>query len=401
MHPDKFTIIIPTRDRADTLEHALRTVTMQDYNRLEIVVSDNFSQDETRKVVEANADSRIVYVNTGRRLSMTHNWEFALARASGDWIGFIGDDDGLLPGSITAASAIAKETGVELIRSRSAFYQWPSIGGHGSGILTVPIGGQSGVREAGSVLRRVIDGRLDYQNLPTIYNGGFVHRRAIDRSRAADGSFFQSQIPDLYSSIVLSALTDRFFWSGRPFAINGASRHSTGTSYFSESSDAEAQRAARLFAAEPNIPLHPRVPSNDDGSIPRSIQALLYESYLQAQRHHPNLPPVDPRAQLRAIMHAAGSHERQIESWAAKFADTNAIDMISPSPSARQVRKVRRALARVYMNRMMFPAKDGPPIPNVYCASRVAGVALENPPTLPIALVRNVVERAITILSLS
>lgn len=401
MHPNKFTIIIPTRDRGDTLEYALRTVTMQDYAALEIVVSDNFSQDSTRNVVEANADPRIVYVNTGRRLSMTQNWEFALTHATGDWIGFIGDDDGLLPGSINAANAIASATGVELIRARSAFYQWPSIPGRGSGALTVPIGGRSGVRETASALRRVMDGRSEYQNLPTIYNGGFVHRRAIDRSRAADGSFFQSQIPDLYSSIVLSALTKRFFWSARPLAINGASRHSTGTSYFSAGDDSTAQRAARLFAAESNIPLHYKVPCNDDGSIPRSIQALLLESYLQAQTHHPHLSPLDPATQLRTILRTAGSHEGQIRCWAEKFAAINAIEIVAPSPVTRQFRNAKRSLARIYMDRILFPVKGEPAIANVHAASLIAGDAMSNPPTLPRTLVRNVVERSIGMLSRS
>ncbi len=44
----RFTIIIPTRERAATLEHALRTVTDQDFASLEIIVSDNASTDNTR-----------------------------------------------------------------------------------------------------------------------------------------------------------------------------------------------------------------------------------------------------------------------------------------------------------------------------------------------------------------
>ena len=398
MHPEMFTIIIPTRDRADTLVHALRTVTMQDYAALEIIVSDNCSQDNTREVVEANDDARIVYVNTGQRLSMTHNWEFALAHARGSWIGYLGDDDGLLPGSIAAAAEIAEATGIELIRSRSAFYQWPSIPGRSSGTLTVPIGGRSGVKATGPALRRVLDGKHDYQNLPTIYNGGFVHRRAIDRSRGADGRFFHSQIPDLYSSIVLSALNDRYFWSSRPLAINGASRHSTGTSQFSTGADGDAQRAAKLFAAEPNIPLHHSVPCNDDGSIPRSIQALLLESYLQARAQHPALVPIDPAFQLNRILVSAGSHEAELGRWAERFAAANAITLLAPSKMEKRLRAAGRSLSRAYMDRLLFPAKGAAWIPNVHAASLVAGAALNNPPALAGALVQNVVKRAIDIL---
>lgn len=49
----RFTVVIPTRERCDTLEHAFHTCVIQDYDDLEIIVGDNFSQDRTRKVVES------------------------------------------------------------------------------------------------------------------------------------------------------------------------------------------------------------------------------------------------------------------------------------------------------------------------------------------------------------
>ncbi len=74
----KFTVIIPTRERADTLYYSLKTCVTQDYDDLEILVSDNFSQDNTREVVESFKDPRIRYINTGKRVSMSDNWEFAV-----------------------------------------------------------------------------------------------------------------------------------------------------------------------------------------------------------------------------------------------------------------------------------------------------------------------------------
>jgi glycosyltransferase involved in cell wall biosynthesis len=93
----KFTVIIPTRERADTLYHSLRSVVAQDYGNLNILVSDNFSGDGTREVVQSFPDARIRYINTGRRLAMHENWEFALAQVSGGYVTIIGDDDALLP----------------------------------------------------------------------------------------------------------------------------------------------------------------------------------------------------------------------------------------------------------------------------------------------------------------
>ncbi|RYZ29021.1 MAG: glycosyltransferase, partial [Sphingobacteriales bacterium] len=80
MKEHKYTVVVPTRERADTLLHTLRTCVTQNYDNLTILVSDNCSQDTTEEVVRSFNDPRIQYVNTGKRLSMSHNWEFALSQ---------------------------------------------------------------------------------------------------------------------------------------------------------------------------------------------------------------------------------------------------------------------------------------------------------------------------------
>ena len=90
-------VIIPTRERADTLLFAIKTAFDQNSDDYEVIVSDNFSQDNTKEVVESFSDPRLVYVNSGRRLSMCDNYEFGLEHARGEYIIFIGDDDAIMP----------------------------------------------------------------------------------------------------------------------------------------------------------------------------------------------------------------------------------------------------------------------------------------------------------------
>ena len=111
----KFNVIIPTRERADVLLHCLRTVVMQDYEDLTIIVSDNFSQDNTRQVVDSFHDPRIKYVNTGKRVRMSHNFEFALSHVKDGWVTILGDDDGLLPDALTTVAGVIKKTGCQAI----------------------------------------------------------------------------------------------------------------------------------------------------------------------------------------------------------------------------------------------------------------------------------------------
>ena len=79
-------LIIPTRERADTLKHTLQSALNQSSTDYEIVVCDNNSQDDTKQVVKGFADSRIIYLNTGKRLSMVDNWNYALTYARGDYV---------------------------------------------------------------------------------------------------------------------------------------------------------------------------------------------------------------------------------------------------------------------------------------------------------------------------
>jgi len=81
-----FTIVIPTRERSDTLMHAIKTALSQDYENFRVLVSDNASQDQTKEKVEALKDPRIHYINTGQRVSMSENWEFALNHVSDGWL---------------------------------------------------------------------------------------------------------------------------------------------------------------------------------------------------------------------------------------------------------------------------------------------------------------------------
>src|SRR5437764_11178263 len=97
MSDPRFSVIIPTRNRAETLRVTLRSCTEQDFGPFEIVVSDNDSKDDTRAVVQAAGSSHIRYVKTPRALSMTLNWDFAVAQARGDYVLLIGDDDALMP----------------------------------------------------------------------------------------------------------------------------------------------------------------------------------------------------------------------------------------------------------------------------------------------------------------
>ena len=275
-----FTVIVPTRERADTLVHCLRTLTTQDYANLRILVSDNCSNDDTRAVVESVDDPRIMYVNPGRRLSMAHHWEYALSHVSDGWVMFVGDDDGLCPGAIGQLNELISQSSVEAITAAYSVFVWPGhMRSHPTGKLVVPLGRGAAVRSTKHELRRALAGEIPYSNLPWLYNGGTASIRAINAARGADGRFFRAQTPDLYSAVALSLSLDRYLSVATPIAVGGTSRHSTGASTVHTNSQDEKGAALR-YASEDNIPFH------KDLILGKSVDIVLYECYLQARHLH-------------------------------------------------------------------------------------------------------------------
>jgi len=338
----RITVVLPTRERGDVLEKALATVTAQDYDALEIVVSDNCSTDRTREVVAAAGDPRIRYVNTGRRVSMTGNYEFALSHARPGWVTILGDDDGLMPGALHRVAQLAAETSVHAIRSRVGKYLWPSVTGTAWGRLTVPLERGHEVRACRPWLERVLTGAEGYAELPILYNGGFVTTELVERMKAGTPVLYRSPLPDVYSAVAICSLVDRFVFSHDPFVISGTSKHSTGAAIFARAGQAGANSPAQVFQREESVAFHPAVPREPNGGYPVSVQALIYESYLQTGFLRDEQPGARHAEQLAVALAAGGKNHDIVEAWAQRFAAAHGLDFARGRAAAARIQRLRR-----------------------------------------------------------
>lgn len=320
----KFSVIVPTRERAEVLKSALRTVCEQDYDALTIIVSDNFSQDDTAEVVRSFDDPRIRYINTGKRLSMSHNYAFAMSHVEDGWVTILGDDDALMPGALKRVSELAAETGVEAVRSSFCKYRWP-MGGSG-GRLNVPTSKGTEVRGSAQWLQKVLDGRAGYTDLPMLYTGGFADKRLMDIIHSRMGSYYNSCVPDVYSGVAIASITEKYLFSNEPLAIAGVSRHSTGTYHFSRMQTSDEVSPIQKFLSEENIPFHPGIPVCSDGITPRSPQVLFLESYLQSVPLRAALPENLYANQLVVIAAESDGKDVDLIQWMKDFAQLHGLD---------------------------------------------------------------------------
>ncbi|MGG3887075.1 glycosyltransferase [Brevibacillus panacihumi] len=87
-------ILIPAYNRPQLLEIALQSSLAQTYKNIEIIISDDSTNDEVKKMVEPylEKDSRIIYSKNERNLGVL-NGKRCLELASGDYVNFLMDDD--------------------------------------------------------------------------------------------------------------------------------------------------------------------------------------------------------------------------------------------------------------------------------------------------------------------
>ncbi|MEQ8857289.1 MAG: glycosyltransferase family 2 protein [Pseudomonadales bacterium] len=113
------TIGIPTYNRAHgTLALALRSALHQTYPRIEVVVSDNCSTDDTPQLMAGIDDPRFRYVRHQQNLGANGNFNACLDAARGDYFLLLHDDDLIDPDFVeTCVAAIPENRSVGVIRS--------------------------------------------------------------------------------------------------------------------------------------------------------------------------------------------------------------------------------------------------------------------------------------------
>ncbi len=300
MKNNYFNVIIPTRNRLETLRHALKTVLNQDYDPYKIIVSDNDSHDGTRVFVENLKSEKIEYYNTGRSVSMSSNYEFALSKIQQGFVLLIGDDDGLLPSALKNINALINQENILAVSSRTALYFWPG-GSPYQDVLMIPKGKRNiERRDAPQFLRKVIGGDLNYSELPMLYTGGVVHSSLIEKAKDKGGRFYRSMTPDVYSGIAIASVVNEYIRTETPYAISGLSKYSTGQSQLGVSQN---ETIAKRFFIENDIPFFSEL---GDGKV-KSVHFLTLEAYLQSAFLRPQ-ETVDRILQFEIVVAKAPRH---------------------------------------------------------------------------------------------
>jgi glycosyltransferase involved in cell wall biosynthesis len=224
-------VIVPTRERCETLHYALKNLSEQDFADAEFIVSDNVSNDDTTAVMARFNDARIRYIRTPHRLSMTGNYDFALGHARGTYVTILGDDDGFVPGALSVLAKWAQASGADAISWQEAAYYWPT---HSEperrNLLEIPVLDINWNVPAKAAFAAAKWTFLRWNYLPIIY-GGLVKLDVMNKLRQRTGNYLLSRFPDVYSAIAICSVIDSYIYTEYPFSVFGFSGKSMASSY--------------------------------------------------------------------------------------------------------------------------------------------------------------------------
>lgn len=125
MAPPCVTVAVPTYNRAAELRRAVASVQAQTEVDLEIIVSDNHSDDDTQELAHqfVAADSRIRYVRHERNLGLTANFNSVLTAARGRYVLVLADDDWIDPTYVARCRATLDADKRLAVASGTALYR--------------------------------------------------------------------------------------------------------------------------------------------------------------------------------------------------------------------------------------------------------------------------------------
>lgn len=236
-HPPLLSLLIPTKDRYETLSAVVSEITtwIRD-DRLEIVICDNSTVANESAIAALRArDSRIVYRHSSDDIPITENTERGIALCSGEYLCFIGDDDLVSP-HIMGIVDWLKHVECDCLIYPPARYWWQNVVfasetlSQRPGVFWLPKARGGEVRKRHSVIELsavLARGGVAYMDLPRLYHG-IVSRTSMERVRETFGCYLPGSSPDMSLCMTLALTTETYLSIDYPVTVFGASRNSGG-----------------------------------------------------------------------------------------------------------------------------------------------------------------------------
>ncbi len=237
----RFSVLLPTKNRLDLLKDAIETVRLQKFCDWEIIVSDNFSDEDVMGYVNDLKDPRVKALRTDAPLSVTDNWNNALNAATGDYVVMLGDDDGLTPNYFARMVEVIEELGEpDLVYHGGYHFAFPGV------MPNAPEGYLADVTQYYPVLfEHSSPAKLSKERAERAAAGSlrlyaefgynaqfFLFSAHLIKKLRMFGPVYQGPFPDYYFANMTFLIADHIVVVPEPLAIIGISPKSFGAFHF-------------------------------------------------------------------------------------------------------------------------------------------------------------------------
>lgn len=246
-------IVIPTKNRYSTLMNLVEKLLDWGGSDYEVIVQDN-SDDNTliqNFLQKHSNDCKLKYFYNSKHVTVCQNAEDAINNSSGEYVCFLGDDDGIIKQSLDIVKWM-KNNDVDSLNCKQGAYCWPEFRykNHGkrkslAGMLIYhshngDLFSQDAVKGLDSLLE---NGCLSINGITRLYHG-IVSRQCLNQLKQKAGTYFPGAIADMSSAVGLVFFAKKHYYLNFPLIISGAS----GASYAGKSGKKNNQT---LFVHQP------------------------------------------------------------------------------------------------------------------------------------------------------
>ena len=234
----KLSIIIPTKDRYDTLFQVVASIIEYVPTEfLEIVVSDNSADNTKAEEFFANDIYKDVinYSYCTGVLSMVENTERALHLATGKYLLFIGDDDFVSPYIMKIVEMMERQNINSLVYPVANYFYnnvefIKEYAFNKPATLQIIKNPDLSVTKKSTAIERdkvCASGAIFIGGLPRLYHG-IIHRSLLDEIIKKYNKSVPGPCPDMTLSMSLAEIMDDYYFIKYPVSVSGASSASEG-----------------------------------------------------------------------------------------------------------------------------------------------------------------------------
>ncbi len=223
-------IVVPTKNRYIYLKELVKLINSFDDNAIEFVIQDNSDNNqEILDFLKSEQKDNIRYYYCNDQLAATENADKAILNSTGEFVCFIGDDDGVMSW-ITDVVRYMKREHIDSLISNKPNYSWPDVKSaivDSSSSLNIikPSSKILNIDPIKELYKTQKKGFLTMGNLPRVYQG-IIKRSSLDDLYNQTGTFFPGPCPDMCNAVGLTYIVKKHVYVDFPVVISGAGYNS-------------------------------------------------------------------------------------------------------------------------------------------------------------------------------